>query len=140
MSQDHDRREEVCTDCEATEENMDARIISVREDPDTGCYFTLVTWHLDTCPTYTVDRILSEEGVRRAKEQGEWAQREFPAAQERMRQAAAGIDADEAAPFVAALLELVNAQGEDLGRFVPAERWAEILNRHFPPPGGEPTA
>ena len=140
MSEDYDRREEICPDCQATEANMDARTISVGKDPDTGRHFTVVTWHLDDCPKYTVDRILTEDGVRRAKEQSEWGRKEFPAAQERVKAAAADVDAGTAAPFVAALLELVDAQGADLGRIVLPERWAEILNRHFPPPGGKPTA
>jgi hypothetical protein len=147
VSEDYDSREEICPDCQATEANMDARTISVGQDPDTGRMFTEVTWHLDDCPKYTVDRILTEDGVRRAKEQSEWGRKEFPLARDRLKAAAAEATvSDAAAPFVAALLELVNAQGDDLGRIVLPERWAEILNRHFPPgdeglvrPDKEPT-
>ncbi|NUS22693.1 MAG: hypothetical protein HOV92_00490 [Streptomyces sp.] len=140
MSEDYDRREEICPDCQATEANMDARTISVGQDPKTGRMFTEVTWHLDDCPKYTVDRILTEDGVRRAKEQSEWGRTEFPAAHGRLIKAVMKGQFDEtAAPFVEALVELVEAQGEDLGRILLPARWAEILNKHFPP-GDAPTA
>jgi hypothetical protein len=131
---DLDRREEICPDCQAGPDNMDSRVISARKDPATGEYYATVTWHTKDCPTHTVEQILMEDGVRRAKEQTEWGQKAFPAAHERLKAAAAKVEGGEtASPFVAALLELVNAQGEDLGRIVLPERWAEILDRHFPP-------
>ena len=134
MSDDHDRREEICPDCQAGPDNMDARIISVGKDPETRQTFTMVTWHLKDCPTYTVNQILMEDGVRRAKEQREWVREEFPAAQERLIRALASRRLDEPAhPFVEALVELVEAQGDDLDRFVTPDRWVEILNKHFPP-------
>lgn len=136
MSDDHDSRHEICPDCQATEGNRDARVITAGTDPETGRIFTTTTWHHDNCPTYTVNRILTEDGVRRAKEQSEWGKREFPLAHERLKAAAAEAEVGEvAAPFVAALLDLVEAQGRDLGRVVLPELWAEILNRHFPPAG-----
>lgn len=134
MSDDCERREETCPDCHAGPHNMDARIISAGQDPDTGRMFTTITWHLKDCPTYTVQQILTEDSVRRAKEQTERTRTEFPAVQERLVRAVASRQLDESAlPFVEALVELVEAQGQDLGRFVTPERWVEILNKHFPP-------
>ncbi|WP_327592470.1 hypothetical protein [Streptomyces chartreusis] len=141
MSDDYDRREEICPDCQATEGDRDARIMTAGKDPETGRMFTSVTYHHDTCTAYTVDQILMEDGVRRAKEQTEWGQKEFPLAYERLIAAVAGAKLDQAAfPFVEALVELVEAQGKDLGRVVLPEQWAEILNKHFPPAANEPTA
>jgi hypothetical protein len=129
-----DSREEICPDCLATEANRDSRVTSVRKDEPDGEYYTVVTWHTDNCPAHTVERILMEDGAHRAKEQSEWGRKEFPLAWDRLKTAAAEAAIDGAgAPFVAALLELVEAQGQDLGRIVLPERWAEILNRHFPP-------
>ena|ERR1051325_2861286 len=144
MSQDYDSREEICPDCHATESNRDARIIGAGEDPKTGRMFTTTTYHHDDCPAYTIYRIRMEDGVRRAKEESEWGRREFPAAHERLRRAVMSVKADEVAqPFVGALVELVEAQGENLGRVVLPHRWAEILNKHFPAdpvrPDEEPT-
>ncbi|MYS16125.1 hypothetical protein [Streptomyces sp. SID4982] len=136
---EHDSRSEICRDCEATPENRDARIITSHKDEQTGRYYTVETWHHDDCPTYTVDQILLEEGARKAKENTAWGLTEFPAAHERLLEAVGKADLPTAAqPFVTALIELVGAQGADLGRIVLPERWAEILNRHFPPPA--PTA
>ncbi|GAA2836958.1 hypothetical protein GCM10010441_71690 [Kitasatospora paracochleata] len=65
-----------------------------------------------------------------------WAKEAFPAAHSRLREAAAALTAGTAAdPFAAALLELVQAQADDTGRFVTVPTWAEILQRHFPPKG-----
>ncbi len=62
-----------------------------------------------------------------------WAKGIFPAAHERLRQAAAALPADTVAhPFVRALTELVQAQADTTG-FLQLHRWAEILERHFPP-------
>jgi hypothetical protein len=129
-------REEICPDCQAGPDAKDATITSVMKDPETGEFYTVATWHLDTCPAYTVNQILMEDGARRAKEQSEWGRKEFPAAHERLLRAMMRVKLDAAAePFVAALVDLVEAQGEDLGRIVLPERWAQILNRHFPPEG-----
>jgi hypothetical protein len=137
----HERREEVCTDCRATPENMDTRIISARKDEATGAYYTTETWHTKDCPQFIVDQILMEDGARRAKEREAWMKVAFPAAHERLKAAAAAVEDNEAAaPFVAALTELVAQQAKDLGHFVPPDRWAEILDQHFPPAGEEPTA
>lgn len=133
---DRDVREEICPDCQAGPDNMDSRITSIHKDPDTDAFYTTITWHTDGCPAYAVEQILMEDGVRRAKEQSEWGQKAFPAAHKRLKAAAASVEGGEATgPFVAALLELVAAQGEDLGRVVLPEQWAEILDRHFPPDG-----
>lgn len=139
MSDDYDRREEICPDCQATEYDRDIRIMRAGEDPGTGREFTSVTYHHGTCPAYTVDQILTEDDVRRAKERTAWMKEEFPLVRERLEAVARGGPGD-AGPFVAALLELVAAQGEDLGRFVSPERWTEILTKHFPPQGEDPTA
>lgn len=137
---DRDTREEICPDCQATEANMDSRVTSVRKDEPDGEYYAVVSWHTDDCPAHTVERILMEDGVRRAKEQSEWGRKEFPAAYGRLIEAVMkGQFEESAAPFVQALVELVEAQGEDLGRIVLPARWAEILNKHFPP-GDTPTA
>jgi hypothetical protein len=129
---DHDHREEICPDCQATEGDHDTRIIAVDKDPETGLMYTRVTYHHDTCPAYTVQQILIEDSVRRAEEEAEWMLQEFPRVHARIK-AAAEAGAGDPAPFIAALLELVDAQGEDLERFVTPERWTEILAKHFPP-------
>jgi hypothetical protein len=136
MSDEYDRREEICPDCGATEDDRDVRTISVGKDPETGRMFSSVTYYHSTCPAYTVDQILMEDSARRAKEKAEWMKREFPLVRERL-QAAASEGRGDAEPFIAALLELV-AAGEDLGRFVAPERWTEILTKHFPPEGAGP--
>lgn len=134
MSEDRDSREETCPDCHAGPDDMDVRIISVGKDPETGQMVTTVTWHLKDCPTYTVQQILMEDSVRRAEEQTRRTQKEFPAAQERLIRAIGSRKLDESAyPFMEALVELVEAQGDDLDRFVTPDRWVEILNKHFPP-------
>lgn len=131
-----DSREEICPDCQATESNMDSRIITAKQDELTGEYYTVVTWHTDNCPAHTADRILMEDSARRAKEQDAWAREALPAAFDRLRHAAATVREDSAAaPFVAALVALVAQQAEDTGRFVPPHRWAEILDHYFPPAG-----
>jgi len=130
-------REEICPDCQAGPDAKDAQITKVIKNPATGEFYTVVTWHLDTCPAYTVSQILLEDGVRRAKEKDAWAKEAFPAAYERLLHAVMSGTIDESAgPFMAALVELVEAQGEDLGRFVTPSRWAEILDKHFPPAAG----
>ncbi|WOT40723.1 hypothetical protein [Streptomyces coeruleorubidus] len=90
-------------------------------------------WHTPDCPQYTIMRINWKEGARRVKEQDEWAKGVFPAAHERLKRAAAAISPGTAAqPFVDALTELVQAQADTTG-FVGLRRWAEIMERHFPP-------
>lgn len=134
MNDDHDTREETCPDCQAGPHNMDTRVITVGKDRETGQMVTTVTWHLKDCPTHTINQILIEDSVRRAEEQTERTQKEFPAAQERLIRAIGSRKLDESAyPFMEALVELVEAQSEDLDRFVPPDRWVEILNKHFPP-------
>jgi hypothetical protein len=135
-----ERREEICPDCKAGPHNMDSRITSIGKDPNTGAMYTSVTWHTEDCPTYTVEQILTEDAIRRSKERTEWARKAFPAAFERVTKAGLAQDFDDRAkPFVTALLQLLSEQAEDLGRFVPFERWTEILNEHFPPPDDTPT-
>ncbi|MFD0053027.1 hypothetical protein ACFVHR_04785 [Streptomyces sp. NPDC127168] len=140
MTEDYDSRKETCPDCQATEDNMDVRTIGSGTDKETGRIFVTTTWHLRDCPAYTVTQILMEDSARRAKEQTERERKEFPAAQARfIRAVASGKFDDTAMPFVEALGELIDSQGEDLGRFVALDRWVDILNRHFPP-DDQPTA
>ncbi|MFB6718253.1 hypothetical protein [Streptomyces sp. NPDC056358] len=74
-----------------------------------------------------------EAGSRRIKEQDAWAKDVFPAACERLKQAAAAVPSGTPAqPFVDALTELVQAQADTTG-FVVLHRWVEILGRHFLP-------
>lgn len=140
MSDDHDSRQEICPDCQGSPDNMDVRIIKVRKEAGTGNYYTVETWHTKDCPQHTVDAILMEESARRVKEQDAWAAEALPSAFDRLRRAAAAVREDDAAaPFAAALVALVAQQAEDTGRFVPAYRWAEILDKYFPPQDEVPT-
>ncbi|MFF9646879.1 hypothetical protein [Kitasatospora aureofaciens] len=78
--------------------------------------------------------ILMEAGAAKVREQDAWAKEAFPAAHSRLREAAAALPPGTAAdPFVAALLELVQAQADDTGHFVTLPMWTEILEQHFPP-------
>jgi hypothetical protein len=78
-------------------------------------------------------QINMEEGSKQVREQDAWARGVSPAAHERLRTAAAAKPTGTAAqPFVDALTELVQAQADTDG-FVVLHRWAEILERHFPP-------
>lgn len=47
-------------------------------------------------------------------------------------------DGSAAAPFAAALSDLVQAQTDAGGGYVALDVWAGILDRHFPPPGESP--
>ncbi|WP_367140996.1 MULTISPECIES: hypothetical protein [Streptomyces] len=117
-----------CTDCFALPGPDNTRIVSVR----TGGRIS-ETWHTPECPALVILRINMEEGSKRVREQDAWAQGVFPAAHERLQKAAAALPAGSAAqPFVDALAELVQAQADTTG-FVVLHRWAEILERHFPP-------
>ncbi|MFJ2938397.1 hypothetical protein ACIO8G_37310 [Streptomyces sp. NPDC087219] len=117
-----------CTDCFALPGPDNTRISYVKAAGGIS-----ETWHTPRCPALTIMEINWEEGSKRVKEQQEWAEGVFPAAHERLKQAAAAIPAGTAAqPFVAALTELVQAQADTDG-FVVLHRWAEILERHFPP-------
>ncbi|MEW5542718.1 hypothetical protein AB1339_34360 [Streptomyces cyaneofuscatus] len=79
-----------------------------------------------------------EADSRRSKNQDAWAKDVFPAVCERLKQAAAAMPpGTPAQPFVDALTELVQAQADTTG-FVVLHRWAEILERHFPPQSPDP--
>ncbi|MEV7815503.1 hypothetical protein AB0P05_33030 [Streptomyces flaveolus] len=79
-----------------------------------------------------------EAGSRRIKEQDAWAQGVFPAAHERLKQAAAAMPpGTPAQPFIDALTELDQAQADTDG-FVVLYRWAQILERHFRPQLSDP--
>ncbi|MGW3661327.1 hypothetical protein ACWD6R_39420 [Streptomyces sp. NPDC005151] len=117
-----------CTDCFALPGPDNTRIAFVK----TGGGIS-ETWHAPDCPALAIMQINFEEGSKRVREQDAWAWGVFPAAHERLRKAAAAMPADIAAqPFVDALSELVQAQADTTG-FVVLHRWAEILERHFPP-------
>lgn len=117
-----------CTDCFALPGPDNTRIISA-----TSGGGARETWHTPECPQLTVMRINLEEGNRRVREEEAWAKGVFPAAHERLLQAAAAMPANTPArPFVDALTELVQAQADSTG-FVVLPRWAQILERHFPP-------
>ena len=84
-------------------------------------------------PQWTIMQINFEAGDRRIRQEEAWAKGVFPAAHERLKQAAAALPPGTAAqPFVDALTELVQAQADTTG-FVVLHQWAEILERHFPP-------
>ncbi|WP_327669459.1 MULTISPECIES: hypothetical protein [unclassified Streptomyces] len=115
---------DLCPDCKAGPS---------RENACVGRGLPIEMWHTPDCPQWTIMQIGWEAGTRRVKEQDAWAKDVFPAAHERLAQAAAALPPDTAAqPFVAALTELVQAQADTTG-FVVLHRWVEILERHFPP-------
>ncbi|MGW3272255.1 hypothetical protein ACWDFH_12385 [Streptomyces kronopolitis] len=122
---------EVCPDCQAGPSPENACL---------GVGMPIQMWHTLDCPQYVIMQINWESGSRRMKEQDEWAKGVFPAAHERLNQAAASLPPGTAAqPFADALTELVQAQADTTG-FVVLHQWAEILDRYFPPvlpdPGG----
>ena len=98
-----------------------------------GVGLPIQMWHTPDCPQWTIMQIDFEEGSRRVKEQDAWAKGVFPAAHERLKRAVAAMPPDTPAqPFIDALTDLVQAQVDTTG-FVVLHRWAEILERHFPP-------
>ena len=130
MTEKPETEREECTDCFAQPDpDNNTRIAYVMKDG--GIH---ETWHTPDCPELTIMQINLEEGHQRVLEQDAWAKGVFPAAHERLKQTAAAMPGDTAAqPFVAALTELVQAQADNLTGFVALHRWAEILERHFPP-------
>ncbi|MEJ8652702.1 hypothetical protein WKI65_32720 [Streptomyces sp. MS1.AVA.3] len=98
-----------------------------------------VTSHTEDCVTHAIEMINGEDGARRVREQDKWAKRNFPPAYERLRAAAEALPHGdtEAAPFVAALLQLAVAQASTTG-FVVLEKWVDVLDAHFPPEHPEP--
>ncbi|MGA5566635.1 hypothetical protein ACPCUV_36460 [Streptomyces platensis] len=98
-----------------------------------GVGLPMEVWHTPDCPQFTIMQINWEAGARRIKEQDAWAKGVFPAAHERLKQAAAAMPPGTVAqPFIDALTELVQAQADTTG-FVILHQWAQILDRHFPP-------
>lgn len=95
--------------------------------------------HTEDCVTHAIEMINGEDGARRVSEQDKWAKRNFPPAHARLRAAADALaDRDTAAaPFVAALLQLAEAQAATTG-FVVLHEWVDILDEHFPPEHPEP--
>ncbi|WP_327250067.1 hypothetical protein [Streptomyces sp. NBC_01320] len=126
---DHPDMERVdCTDCFALPGPDNTRVLSARAGGMLG-----EVWHMPDCPQFTIMRIMGEEGCKRVLEEEVWATGVFHAARERLQQAFAALPADTAVqPFVGALTELVQAQADTTG-FAMLHRWAEILDRHFPP-------
>jgi hypothetical protein len=117
-----------CTDCLAGPGRDNTRVSYVK----TGGGLS-ETWHSPDCPALTIMQISFEESSKRVKEQDAWAKDVFPAAHERLKQAATAMPSDTPGqPFIDALTELVQAQADTTG-FVTLPRWAEILERHFPP-------
>jgi hypothetical protein len=109
---------ELCPDCKAG------------PSPENACVergLPIQMWHTPDCPQWTIMQIDWEASSRRVKEQDEWAKGVFPAAAERLKQAAAAIEPGTAAqPFIDALTELVQGQASTSG-FVVLHRWAEIF-------------
>ncbi|GGU67779.1 hypothetical protein [Streptomyces daghestanicus] len=122
---------ELCPDCEAG---------PGRENACVGAGTPYEMWHTPDCPQWTIMQIGWEAGSRQSKEQDAWARDLFPAAHECLKQAAAALPSHTPAQlFDDALTELVQAQADTTG-FVVLHRWAEILERHFPPPTAGPRA
>ncbi|MGW7603157.1 hypothetical protein [Streptomyces antimycoticus] len=128
MTEMPETEREECTDCFAQPDADNTRIVYVKEG---GVLHEI--WHTPDCPQLTIMQFNSEEAHKRVLEQDAWAKGVFPAAHERLKQAAAMPAGTGAQPFVAALTELVQAQADNLTGFVPLHRWAQILERHFPP-------
>jgi hypothetical protein len=117
-----------CPDCPGSAGVDSVRIIELKRAGATEIF------HTRECPQYTIEQILSEDSARRVKQQDAWAAIAFPAARERLEAAAASLASDAAAaPFVAALTQLVQTQVDPGGSFLGLHRWAEILDQHFPP-------
>jgi hypothetical protein len=123
-------RRDECEDCHAEPGPDNSRVSYVAPEGN-----IVETWHLPDCASHRTFLLLMEESARTVKEQDAWAKTALPAAQARMVAAAAALPEEVAAsPFVAALLDLVQAQADvlDRGAFVVHHRWAEILDQHFP--------
>lgn len=118
-----------CSDCHGWPARDHIRYSWV--DTENQCLTEL--WHLPECPSYLIERIMHEDGSRRAKERSAWAQASFPKAHQRLQAAASIADSTAAAPFVAALTQLVQAQADNTKGFVVLDKWVEILDQHFPP-------
>ncbi|MFB1046833.1 hypothetical protein [Streptomyces chrestomyceticus] len=117
-----------CTDCFALPASDNTRIAYLKAGGTIS-----ETWHTPDCPALAIMEINLVEGSKRIQEQEEWARGVFSAAHDRLKKAAAELPAGIAAqPFADALTELVQAQADTTG-YVPLHRWAQILERHFPP-------
>lgn len=124
MSETPKTERDVCPDCQAWPDRANVCF---------GVGLPIETWHTPDCPQWTIMQINLEAGSQRVREQDTWAKGVFPAAHERVQQAAAAIEpGTPAQPFIDALTELVQAQADATG-FVVLHRWTEILERHFPP-------
>lgn len=120
---------ELCPDCKAGPSRGNVCV---------GMGLPIQMWHTPDCPQWTIMQINWEAGSQHIKEQDAWANDVFPAAHERLKQAAAAMPPDTSAqPFVDALTELVQAQAGATGS-IPLHRWVEILERHFPPQMPDP--
>lgn len=122
-----EHRRSECSDCHADADTGYVRTSWIRE----GVFIEL--WHTEDCPQYAVEQILGEDSARRVKERDAWAEKAFRSARNRLAIAASDVAADDAAaPFVAALTALVEAQADRDGGFLTLDKWAEILEKHFP--------
>ncbi|MFD8939239.1 hypothetical protein ACFV0R_28985 [Streptomyces sp. NPDC059578] len=115
---------ELCPDCMAGPSPENACV---------GVALPIEMCHNPHCPQWTSMQIAFEDGSRPVKEQDAGAKGVFPAAHQRLQQAAAAVPpGTPAQPFIDALIELVQAQADTTG-FVVRHRWAEVLERYFPP-------
>ncbi|MGW9058897.1 hypothetical protein [Streptomyces sp. NPDC055733] len=135
--------EEPCPDCQAGPDDNAATITKAKRDPDTGALTATMTWHHADCPAYAVEQILLEDGIERAKQDDARGREALPAAYSRMitriARASASDVSETAMPFAEALVEIVEAQLANMGRFLAPYQMAEILEKHFPP-DDQPTA
>ncbi|MGW1505563.1 hypothetical protein ACWCQW_45075 [Streptomyces mirabilis] len=84
-----------------------------RNPPASSTRLPIQMWHTPDCPQWTIMQINFEAGSQRIKEQDTWAKGVFPAAHERLKQAAATMPPGTAAqPFIEALTELVQTQAD----------------------------
>ncbi|MFE6739826.1 hypothetical protein [Streptomyces tubercidicus] len=118
-----------CSDCHGWPAREHIRYSWV--DTEKNCLTEL--WHLPECPSYLIERIMGEDSARRYEERSARARASFPAAHQRLLAAAASVEGNAAAaPFAAALTQLVQAQADTTG-FVVLTEWVEALEQHFPP-------
>lgn len=76
---------ELCPDCQAGPSPENACV---------GVGLPIQMWHTPDCPQWTIMQIGFEAGSRRVKEQDASAKGVFPAAHDRLKQAAAAIPPD----------------------------------------------
>ncbi|MET9069460.1 hypothetical protein [Streptosporangium sandarakinum] len=133
MSDQVDQEDRIlpCPTCQAGPDRANALVLS------TGEVGLIRTWHTPDCADHLEWERRMEAGAEEVRRKDEWAAVAFPAACARLREALGALSVEErAAPFVAALAEVVELQAvrqADRGGFVTLPEWAQILDRHFPP-------